>query len=181
MKNVFSGRRSRLAKMVLGCLVVALLSSSAGCEPLRKKFTRKKKESAEKEFIPVLVPDEYPAAVKTVDGVYRQYYSMWQVWCRDAMTNIDENASDKRLGYSLNKMVGQMEGMSELLVGKTQQQMAASIAEARQIVILAEEQESVRNKSALMRQLRTLDKKVRKDFRPAQVGGSLATVLPAQP
>ena len=46
--------------VIAGLLVLSLSLSS--CDTLRQKFTRKKKKGEEDQaFVPVLVPEEYPA------------------------------------------------------------------------------------------------------------------------
>ena len=65
---------------LIACLLGMCVSMSA-CEPLRKKFTRQKKAdaNADKDFVPVLEPQDYPAPEKNPPEMYKQHYALIKV------------------------------------------------------------------------------------------------------
>ena len=81
--------------------------TSSGCTPLRKKFTRKKKEDKEQnqKFIPVLEPVDYPEKIYSSLDRYKHHYSLWKVWEKDLIQTIEEDGSDKRQKYLLSQAV----------------------------------------------------------------------------
>lgn len=57
----------KVSRYLNGVIVLALVMTvplMSGCEPLRKKFTRKKKETQAKAEMPVFEPIDYPAKVE---------------------------------------------------------------------------------------------------------------------
>src|SRR3989344_4966549 len=83
---------------VLSVLVVLCVLTVAvgGCTSLRKKFARKKKEKTnEQAFVPVLDPVDYPPPSVSPEERYRYNYSLWKVWYRDLVKNIDGKESGK--------------------------------------------------------------------------------------
>ena len=103
----------------IGLMGVSFIFS--GCEPLRKKFTRKsKKERATSvAALPILEPEEYPDKPFDPLKEYSYRYSMWNVWYKDYLMATEENTSDKRQSYILSQMAVQLDEMQKLLAGKT--------------------------------------------------------------
>ena len=65
------------ARSAIGIIIFLFLSTvlMTGCEPLRKKFTRKRKKDQESEIMPVLDPIDYPARMDSPERRYRHFYS----------------------------------------------------------------------------------------------------------
>ena len=107
--------------VLITCLVGVSLAMS-GCEPLRKKFTRQKKANvdAEKDFSPVLEPEEYPTPEKNPEMNYKQHYALIKVWYKDVWTSLDERGSDKQQKYLLKQIHGHIDEMRKLVVAEKQ-------------------------------------------------------------
>ena len=106
-------------------LMVCLIAASfamAGCEPLRKKFTRQKKANAQVDngFSPVLEPEEYPTPAKNPEMSYQQHYSLVKVWYKDLWTALDERGSDKQQKYLLKQIHSHIDEMRKLVVPEKQ-------------------------------------------------------------
>ncbi len=114
--------------MVGMVLLVALSVSLSACEPLRKKFIRqKKKDAAEnKDFIPVLEPQEYPAPENDPQNNYKDHYAMVKVWYKDLWTAIevrDKEQNDRKEKYTLTQLTNHLDEMRKLLVPEQQVQI----------------------------------------------------------
>ncbi|MFA5259728.1 MAG: hypothetical protein WC450_00700 [Candidatus Omnitrophota bacterium] len=100
--------------LILGLLAIQIVFS--GCEPVRKKFIRKKRTSdLETSVQPVFEPEEYPAAVLSPEDQYQGHYNRVLVWDKEVISNMEEKAGDKRIVFSLNACLKELEGMEGLL------------------------------------------------------------------
>src|SRR3989338_3111567 len=99
------------------CVVCAVILLANGCAPLRKKFTRKKKEDREsnQQFIPVLEPIDYAEKQYSSEEHYKQHYSLWMIWSRDFLQAVEYDGSDKRQKYLLGQCIEQLEAMQQWL------------------------------------------------------------------
>ena len=123
------GNRWCAAGGSMAILLVVTLGLS-GCEPLRKKFIRKKKAAEPSAaFVPVFVPEEYAPAIAAADGVYDQHYSLALAWCKELQVNLGEDRSDKKLRYAIDEILSQLTAMQSLLDGESRQQ-AGQLREA---------------------------------------------------
>jgi hypothetical protein len=137
----------------------------SGCEPLRKKFTRQKKKSAEgSEIIPVLEPIDYPAPNVTVQDKYRQHYSLWNVWSKDFVTVIDDNGSDRKLTYILDQMDVQLEQMQLLVPEERKSELGQYRADLLKVKEQCDEPEPLRNDFVIKSQVTKLSRSVRQKY-----------------
>ena len=104
-----------LKKFLFLFLASMILMTSIGCESLRKKFVRQKKQDQKEEFIPVLDPIDYPAAIHSPEQDYKKAYGLWKVWNREYLQEVDVNENDKRQRYLLNEAISQVEEMKKLV------------------------------------------------------------------
>src|SRR3989338_8775878 len=125
------GKKSVVAQMAVGSVLVLLVAMLSGCEPLRKKFTRQKKkdQSQSSQFIPVLDPLDYPDKVQTPEEKYRHSFSLWQVWHKELMMRLEEQASDKKINYTFNQVMVQLTEMEKLLTGEKQEKLGEYIGQ----------------------------------------------------
>jgi len=108
-------RRFTLNTSFICSLCVVFLAIS-GCTPLRKKFTRKKKDKqANQKFIPVLDPIDYPEKVYSAAEKYKYHYSLWKVWNKDLLQVLERNGSEKRQKYLLDQAIVQLKEMQNSL------------------------------------------------------------------
>src|SRR5262245_48984541 len=96
---------------VLGVCLAVLSVSLSGCEPLRKKFTRKKKADKKEKFIPVLEPVDYPPSRVSSLEQYKYHFSLWQVWNKEMGQLADDPNTDKRLDYLYEQIIQELEEM----------------------------------------------------------------------
>ena len=76
-----------------------LIGGSSGCEPLRKKFTRKKKEEKVKGVEPILEPIDYAPLIHAPIERYKYHYNLWHVWHKECITALSIKDNDKRIKY----------------------------------------------------------------------------------
>ena len=108
--NNFNSRK-KFVLAIAGLLVLSLGLSS--CDSLRQKFTRKKKKGEEEQsFVPVLVPEEYPAPQLNSELNYKENYDLIKAWYKDLWTAIDDKSSARYIHYTIsqvNNHITQME------------------------------------------------------------------------
>jgi hypothetical protein len=147
-------------------LLVLTVAVSAGCEPLRKKFTRQKKEGAEGvEMMPILDPIDYPEPVKNTANLYRQHYSLWQVWLRDFSTAMQEGYADKKIIYDLNQMIIQLQEMQKLVEGDKQVLLKGYEGRLEKIKGRFADPSGMRNNAQLQQNVESVGKEMRQNFR----------------
>ena len=113
----------RCRKLIVGIAAVLVMSVSlSACETLRKKFTRQKKkdQSEERDFTPVLEPQEYPAPENNPVENYKQHYALVKAWYRDLWTALDEKESEKKTAHTLKQIYGHIDEMQKLIVPSKQ-------------------------------------------------------------
>ncbi|MBI3315166.1 MAG: hypothetical protein HYZ86_04445 [Candidatus Omnitrophica bacterium] len=165
------------AYALIACLVVTSISLSA-CEPLRKKFTRQKKKDAfaQQDFIPVLEPQEYPAAEKDPVQNYKQHYALIKVWYRDMWRALEERGSDKQQRYLIKTIYGHIDEMRKL-VGPQQQQKLDDLAKVLSYYDSALGVPApMRNVSRIRSDLRAFDRMLRNKLRADRIKGSFIPV-----
>ena len=151
------------------CLSV-LLVSVGGCASLRKKFVRQKKKAAqEEEFIPVLDPTDYAPAVVSAEERYAYHYSLWKVWYRDLVENIEHKKSDKKQKYLLGQVVVQLEEMGKRLGEEKRKELNVFIGEWEAIRAFYEKPAPMRSASSLKRKIEASAQKIRQQFNPDAV------------
>lgn len=151
------------------CLSV-LLVSVGGCASLRKKFVRQKKKDAKaEEFIPVLDPIDYAPAVVSAEEKYAYHYSLWKVWYRDLVENIEHQESDKKQKYLIGQVVVQLEEMGKRLGDEKRKELNTSIGEWEAIRALYEKPAPMRSTSSLKRKIEASAQKIRRQFNPDAV------------
>ena len=161
-----SGFRKGEYSLGVICTVCVLFLMTSGCTPLRKKFTRKKKEEGktDQKFIPVLDPIDYPEKIYSADSHYKQHYSLWKVWNKDLLQVIELEGSDKRQEYLLAQAIEQLEEMRKWLTVAKQAELLKLIDELREVQQTYEKSASIRNKSSIKRKIERTAKKIRSDF-----------------
>lgn len=167
-------KKFRRIIVTISCLVALNLVLS-GCEPLRKKFRRAKKEDkAGENFIPVLTPEDYPEPVYSSSSHYKKHYSMWRVWQKDFLQGLEEGDSDKRQRYNLNQVLVQLQEMNRVITGEKQQRLSAIIAELQGVIDDYASPAPMRNMLIIERKVNDIDREIRNDFTFEQIETSLA-------
>ena len=151
-----------IAAIVIFFLIMTVALSS--CEPLRKKFTRTKKQTEENLEIPVLEPIEYPKKVHTPQGDYKRYYQLWKVWSQDLLTSLSEGEGSKRELYLLNQAVTNLNAMQQFLPSAKQNILNDSLMRLKRIQEDIEAAVPTRNTSSLVIELQSIEKNIRDHY-----------------
>lgn len=151
--------------LILNLLCVVTVFSS-GCEPLRKKFTRKKKGEQKQEVIPVLIPIDYPPSTHSAKERYQYHYALWRVWDKELMQTMDKKYSDKKQRYLLEQIIVQLNEMKKWITSEKQSPLEALIRDFQQIQDQMAEPSPLRNRFSLKKKLELNAKKIRQDFNP---------------
>ena len=151
-------------KWLIGCLCLAVLvSSSSGCVPLRKKFTRQKKKDHEsKEIIPVLEPIDYPAKHHGAKEEYAQHYSLCRVWLSDFDMSRDlQMNNEKKLVLNLDAALKEVGEMDQVVSGAGKDQLAKIRVQLQFVRNEYDKPKSFRNETRISNELRSIDKALR--------------------
>jgi len=157
-------KQKKWPRWVLALIVLVCLLEVMGCAPLRKKFTRQKKEKP-REVIPILEPIDYPEKEETAEEIFIRQLGLWRVWQKEAMTDIADGSSDKRIKDDLSRLRTSLEKIRELLRAERQQAVQVYIDRLGSIQRVLERPVQLRNRSTLLKELRVLDKDVRANLR----------------
>lgn len=152
------------------CVFVALFN---GCEPLRKKFVRKKKSVKRQEFIPVLEPVDYAVKARSGKERYSHHFFLWKIWQKDLMLAMEEDKSDKRQKYLFGEVIGQLNEMRALIDGQKLAKFEVAIDDLRSVREKFDRPSSLRNMLLIKKALRLNGKKIRGEFNPLAVEDSI--------
>jgi len=163
-------------KPLLFFILALTIFLNAGCEPLRKKFTRKKKaKDLSEEVIPVLQPVDYPKAQGDPQKAYKQHFSLWKVWHKDFLTVLSEGGSQKRKLYIMDQLLAQLEELSLFLdEGKRKELQTLK----REVNFLRDEiagQSFKTSAFSMKKKLMGVDKKIREQFNWEAVQNSIVS------
>lgn len=165
--TVILKRNSRLYFFVILACLLSFSFSVGGCATLHKKFVRQKKKKDDKpEFVPVLDPIDYPPKRTSPEERYKYHYSLWQVWEKDLIQNIDRQESDKRQKYLLGEIIAQLQEMKRWVTPEKQQQLGGIIDNLNTVSQVYEKPPQMRSSASVKRKIQAEGKKVREKFNP---------------
>lgn len=142
--------------------LVVMVGVNSGCEPLRKKFIRKKKaDAAEIQTTVVLDPIDYPDIVKTAGQIYQQHYNLWKVWQSELETIVADNANEKKVRYTLGQLKEQLSRMRDLLQKPAQVEMDRCIQDIEDLYAEFEKSAGFRNKTMISSKIRALRRNIK--------------------
>ena len=153
------------ASVMVLLLVFVFSILASGCEPLRKKFTRKKKTNVEsQEFEPILDPIEYPEKIEDPDADYRYRFSLFRVWQKEFVSGIEDKAHNKRLQYLMNSLIAQLEEMQNLLAGEKSTKLQKKIQVFKKFQAELNQPEAFQDLQSMKRKVRTTSNLIISDF-----------------
>lgn len=162
MNKLFHARKRWL---VISVVCVCLFSFTlVGCEPLRKKFTRKKKEDKTKALEPILTPVDYGVPQISPEERYRHHYSLWKVWQEDLIEAVNQEESDKKQKYAFLAAIAQLEEMKKWIPEEKQRELIPLIDEAGVLQKELDKPAGLRNVFSFRRKIEILGKKIRHSF-----------------
>lgn len=160
-----SMQKYRFNLFVIVGVAVSMLALT-GCQPLKKKFTRKKSTEQKDKFVPVLDPIDYGELTHTADHYYSQSYNLWKVWQKDFIYNLEKNSNEKNLKFLLNKIIVELTKMRDLLVESSQEDLSKIIESYQNTVKTLERPVVMRDNAAIIRRVESYGKKVRLNYSP---------------
>ena len=162
-----------------GLLVLAVMTATVGCEPLRKKFIRKRKAAQESsEDIPVLEPIDYPDKVYTAEDLYKQHYSLWQVWQREFLIDIEGSSNLKKQLYDFDQLTAQLQAMQALLTSQKQEKLKAILNQFKPLRPQINQPGPFQNRTVIRLNVESFGKKIREGYKFNQVKESLTKNVP---
>ena len=172
---MFNMKSMNMQKKYLGfisfiCCFVILILFLSGCQPLKRKFTRKKKKGKVlQEFIPVLEPIDYGPSTITSKDRYSKHFSLWRIWEKDFVQNVSSETNDKRMKYLLNQMVEHLNEMRKWIVEEKRNELDQLISEIIKIKKEFNKPAQSRNTNAIKRRVESNARKILRDFKPGTV------------
>ncbi len=162
MNKLFHARKRQFIVSIF-CIVIFSFTLTS-CEPLRKKFTRKKKEDKTKALEPILTPIDYGVPQISPEERYKYHYSFWKVWQEDLIEAINQEESDKKQKYAFLAAIAQLEEMKKWIPEEKQRELALFIDEANTLQKELDKPVGLRNVLSFRRKIELLGKKIRHSF-----------------
>ena len=174
MNKAFLNNRVLRFQIFTVVLIFATTCFFSGCEPLRKKFVRKKKKDQKKELIPLLDPIDYPEKEDDPAVCYQHHYALWKVWAKDLIAVLQSRGySDKRIRYLLGQLLVNMEEMEKLLKSPKKEGMIKYIKKLKNVVEEFETPAALRNDYTIRKRIELIDKQMRQKMKFKEVQESL--------
>jgi hypothetical protein len=163
--------RKKAVFVIAGILVLSLGLSS--CDTLRQKFTRKKKkgEVEEQAFVPVLVPEEYPAPELNPEQNYKENYDLIKAWYKDLWTAIDDKSSAKYVHYTISQVTNHITKMEKLVDAPTQANLVKLAGFLDYYSASLDDSWQARNVPRIQSDLRAFDRFMRDHLRADRIQG----------
>ena len=161
-------------------VVLCIMVFASGCEPLRKKFTRKKKGTPTEDvgMIPVLEPQEYPTPDENPTLNYQQHYAMVKVFYKDLGLMVTDQRSAKNAQYVLDRVEEHLVQMKATLKQDKRglvDQLTGYLSSYREAVNV---QPHLRNRTKIEADLRRFHRVFIKECKPNQLKGSFVDAVP---
>ncbi len=161
--------------LLLIVFVLCCQSLFSGCEPLKRKFIRKKrKEPLEATVEPIFDPETYPEKVKDTEQLYRSYYDLCLIWNKEVIANLEERMSDKKVLFSLNKLLKEMRKMESLVRGEPGKTIKDYQESLEKMIQEFSSPVAFRNYRGYIKKLMSMDRKIRKELNPELVLNDLS-------
>jgi len=163
--------RKKAVLVIAGLLVLSLSLSS--CDTLRKKFTRQKKhgQTEDQNFVPVLVPEEYPAPQLNPVQNYKENYDLIKAWYKDLWMAIDDKSSGKYVHYTISQVSNHITQMEKLVDAPTQANLVKLAGFLDYYSASLNDSWQVRNVSRIQSDLRAFDRFLRDHLRADRIHG----------
>ncbi len=127
-------RRSRSRqRYVLGVCLLLCFFLLEGCEPLRKKFIRKKKQDDTYKGEVIFEPVDYSPENFTAEQNYTKHYNYWVIWGKSLEEALKESRNEKRHRYFLEQGLKSLEQMRVYLKEEKRARLDEMIQEFKSI------------------------------------------------
>ena len=132
-------------KILLGIVLIFFcLWSAQGCESLRKKFTRTKKNQEPQEQV-IIVPRDYSAHPFPSDVLYKQYFVYWKSWNQELVTSLNDADPYKKIMDCVQQAAIDLKKMATYLVDE----------KARSLEVYVKQTEDLKNDIEMARAMPT--------------------------
>lgn len=138
----------------------------SSCQPLRKKFTRKKNEEKVEKFIPILEPVDYAESSVSIQQKYNHHYLIYRVWEKELMAGLEHGESDKRMKYSLEQLLSNLEEMEKVVPLEKKMVLTQILDQYRSAYAYFDKPKALRNDDSLISDLRKYERETRKNLKP---------------
>lgn len=106
-------KRNRVEILIVMCFVACVFFAT-GCETLRRKFVRKRKNTGNTEPM-VIVPRDYSAHPFPNDVLYKQYFVYWKSWNQELVSSLNDKLSYKKVIDCVRQSLVNLKKMKDLL------------------------------------------------------------------
>ena len=171
MRNKIMKTKLLLGSAIFLSSLLVLSLCSSGCEPLRKKFVRKRKGEV-KVPDPILQPVDYEKERNFPDRRYGYHYSLWRVWSKELMTSIDDKDSPKRQTGLMSHCMEQLKQMQALLSEPKFTEMGKVITQFQSVDQELNKPAPLRNMVLIQDLLERYSKEIRLNFNSEVLKGS---------
>ena len=147
-------------KRIISILIIlAIAFNVAGCEPLKKKFTRKKKETIKMPKIHQVQKYEK----KPSPELYQKHYAYWASWQSDMIRTLGE--SHKRDKMCIEQIVTNLQDMQNILIPEKGVELKKHIDRLIEVKdIISREALSQFNKQYVLTTLEREERFVKREF-----------------
>lgn len=146
-------------------LICIFIFSLAGCETLRRKFTRKSKAERENVEEVVYEPKEYPAQIMSNEDIYRTYYTFWRGWHQELVEVLAEGQNHKKQVECITEIINNLNKMKDLLSPTAQEGLKGQL---QKLMPIKEEIVSGRSNATnfytMKMQLESIHSKITNDY-----------------
>ena len=148
-----------MKKVISWLLVILMIAGMTGCEPLAKKFRRKKKETVRMPRIHQVQKYEK----KPSQELYKKHFSYWSSWQSELIKVLGKN--HKKDEVCIEHIMSNLADMQGILIPEKGAQLAVHIkrlSEVRDVIL--NEDLSVANRDYVLRTLEREDRYIKRDF-----------------
>lgn len=165
-----------MIKIINILIVLSLLFNITGCEAIRKKFTRKKKEA-------VKMPRIYQVRKyekKPTPELYKKHYAFWMSWNSELIKVLGKN--HKKDKVCIENIISNLKDMQNILIKEKGDELAVHIAKlekARDIIY--RENLNMGNRVYVLQTLQREERFIRREFYYTKVKDKLRTSFDEEP
>lgn len=148
-----------MRKIIALLLIAFLVVNTTGCDSLRKKFTRKKKEGVKKPRIYQVKKYEK----KPTPELYQKHFAYWVSWQSEIIQELGQN--HKKDVRCIEEIVGQVKDMQGILVPEKAAELQKHIDKLEQVGDLIEREDMTQaNKYSILQTLEHEDRVIKREF-----------------
>lgn len=146
--------------------LVGISMVCSSCQPLRKKFTRKKNEEKTEKFIPILEPVDYAESSVSIQQKYNHHYLIYRVWEKELMAGLEHGENDKRMRHSLEQLLSNLEEMEKVVPLEKKMVLTQILDQYKSANAYFDKPKALRNNDSFISDLRKYERETRKNLKP---------------